>query len=202
VSDGTKKILVHVCCAHCLAEVLSGLEEVRAKTLSPVVRWFNPNIHPLIEWRRRLKAVKMLCERAKLPLLADERYGLRDFLHALAGTYDVGARCRRCYALRLGDAARTAAAEGIPLFTTTLITSVHQDHAAIRAAGEAAAAEHGVTFLYRDLRAAKDVDAKLVFSLYKQQYCGCVFSEEERFAPTVTHLYPPRPGHPRPDGDA
>ena len=190
------KILIHACCAHCLAETLAGLEEVKKKEWSPVVRWHNPNIHPLIEWRRRLKAVKMLCERAGLPLLADETYGLRDFLHALDGTYGAGDRCRTCYAHRLVDAARTAKEAGIPLFTTTLITSVHQDHAAIRAAGEKAGEENGVPFVYRDLRGVEDVDAKLVFSLYKQQYCGCVFSEEERFAPTTTHLYPPRPGLP------
>ena len=191
------KILIHACCAHCLAETLAGLEEVKQKEWAVTVRWFNPNIHPLIEWRRRLKAVKMLCERAKLPLLADETYALKDFLHALAGTYGAGERCRICYALRLGDAARTAQEAGIPLFTTTLITSRHQNHAAIRDAGERAAAEHGVSFLYRDLRGVEDVDRKLVFSLYKQQYCGCVFSEEERFAPTVTHLYPPPPSPPR-----
>ena len=114
----------------------------------------------------------MLCERAKLPLLADETYGLRGFLHALDGTYGVGDRCRKCYDLRLGDAARTAKETGFPLFTTTLITSIHQDHAAIREAGEKAAAANGVSFVYRDLRGVKDVNPKLVFSLYKQQYCG------------------------------
>ena len=92
------------------------------------------------------------------------------------------------YDLRLGATAAKAVELGCTSFTSTLITSKHQDHALIRAAGEAAAAEHGVEFMYRDLREA-EADARLLTGLYRQQYCGCVFSEAERFGSTNKHLY-------------
>ena len=186
------RILLHACCAHCLAKLLAGIPEIASGAWTPVVLWYNPNIHPLIEWRRRLKAVKMLCERARIPLLADETYGLLPYLRAVRGHEASGERCDRCYALRLSRAAAEAAANGCPRFTTTLVTSTHQDHSRIRAAGEAAAAASGAEFLYRDLRDAP-FDPKLVHSLYKQQYCGCIFSEYDRFRDTTTHLYPPPP---------
>ena len=65
------RLLVHACCAHCLGKLLAGLEAESGNS-DCLVFWGNPNIHPLIEWRRRLKAVKMLAERARLPLVADE----------------------------------------------------------------------------------------------------------------------------------
>lgn len=184
-------ILLHACCAHCLGKLLAGIDEIASGEWRPVAFWFNPNIHPLIEYRRRLKAVKMLCERANLELLADETYGLVPFVQAVHGKENPPARCGICYQLRLEEAAKTAAAHGIPRFTSTLVTSTHQDHTLIAAAGDAAAAKHGVSFHYRDLRAA-EAAPKLMHMLYRQQYCGCIFSEAERFAPTRTHLYPPK----------
>ncbi len=182
-------ILVHACCAHCLGQLLAGL---RAEPVAyePVLFWGNPNIHPLIEWRRRLKAVKMLAERARLPLVADETYGLVEFCRAVHGHETAPERCARCYALRLGRAAHVAREQGCRKFTTTLVTSRHQDHALIRAAGEAAGAAAGVEFLYRDWRAARAAP-ELVKMLYRQQYCGCIFSEAERFQGTWLHLWPP-----------
>ena len=183
------RILIHACCAHCLAKLLTGLKaEPSAGT--PVVYWYNPNIHPLLEYRRRLKSVKMLVERAQLPFLADESYGLVDFCRAVHGQESVPERCAQCYALRLGRTAQVAREQGFPVFTSTLVTSRHQDHALIRAAGEAAARIAGVEFLYRDWRAAAP-DAQLVHMLYHQQYCGCIFSESDRFQSTSAHLWPP-----------
>ena len=185
-----EKILVHACCAHCLGKLLAGLK-TEPVAYAPVLFWGNPNVHPLIEWRRRLKAVKMLAERAQLPLIADETYGLVEFCRAVHGHEAVPERCARCYALRLGRAATVAREAGCRVFTSTLVTSRHQDHALIRAAGEAAGAAEGVEFLYRDWRAAEP-DEDLVKMLYHQQYCGCVFSEYDRFKDTSTHLWPVR----------
>lgn len=183
------RILIHACCAHCLGQLLAGL---RAEPIAhaPVLFWYNPNIHPLIEYRRRLKAVKMLAERAQLPLVADETYGLVEFCRAVHGRESAPERCQRCYALRLGRTAKAAREAGIRVFTSTLVTSRHQDHALIRAAGEAAANAAGVQFLYRDWRAAQ-ADPALTQMLYRQQYCGCIFSEYDRFKDSTTHLWPP-----------
>ncbi len=183
------RILIHACCAHCLGKTLAGLAR-EPEPMASVVFWGNPNIHPLIEWRRRLKAVKMLAERAGLPLIADETYGLVEFCRAVHGHEAVPERCTRCYALRLNRAAEAARENGCNVFTTTLATSRHQDHALIRAAGEAAGRAVGIPFLYRDWREA-EADPDLVKMLYHQQYCGCVFSEYDRFKDTTTHLWPP-----------
>ena len=166
-----ERILIHACCAHCLGKTLAGLK-AEPVAYGPTIFWGNPNIHPLIEWRRRLKAVKMLAERAHLPLIADETYGLVEFCRAVHGHEAVPERCARCYALRLGRAAQVARDAGCRVFTSTLVTSQHQDHDLIRAAGEAAAQA----------------------MLYHQQYCGCVFSEYDRFKDTKTHLWPPPAG--------
>jgi hypothetical protein len=171
-----------------LGKLLAGLKS-EPVAYQPVVFWWNPNIHPLIEFRRRLKAVKMLVERAQLPLIADETYGLVEFCRAVHGHEAAPERCARCYALRLDRAAQAARGAGCRRFTSTLVTSRHQDHALIRAAGEAAGAAAGVEFLYRDARAA-EADADLVKMLYHQQYCGCIFSEYDRFKDTATHLWP------------
>ena len=183
------KLLIHVCCAHCLGKLLSGLA-AEPTAFESIVFWGNPNIHPLIEWRRRLKAVKMLAERAGLKLIADETYGLVEFCRAVHGSESVPDRCARCYALRLGRSAQVARAEGCSAFTSTLATSTHQNHDMIRAAGERAGSSAGVPFLYRDWRKAEP-DPDLVKMLYHQQYCGCIFSEFDRFKDTSTHLWPP-----------
>lgn len=184
-----ERILVHACCAHCLGKLLADLESA-PDAWEPTVYWWNPNIHPLIEFRRRLKAVKMLVERARLPLLADETYGLLEFCRAVHGHEEAPERCSICYALRLQRAAQAAREAGCRAFTSTLVTSRHQDHALIRAAGEAAARAAGVRFLYRDARAAEP-KPEWVHMLYRQQYCGCVFSEYDRFQKTSAHLWPP-----------
>jgi epoxyqueuosine reductase len=183
------KILVHVCCAHCADKLLAGLA-AESVSYEPTLYWGNPNVHPLIEWRRRLKAVKMLAERAELELVADETYGLTEFCRAIHGHEAVPARCARCYALRLSRAARVARELGMAVFTSTLATSRHQHHRLIRSAGEKAAAAEGVAFLYRDWREAPE-NPERVKMLYRQQYCGCVFSEYDRFKDTSTHLWPP-----------
>ena len=186
------KLLVHACCAWCLGKALPGLAK-EGEDLQTTVFWYNPNIHPLIEYRRRLKALKMLCERAELPLEAEDEYGLVEFCRAIHGQETVPDRCAVCYAMRMRRTARAAKEGGYDAFTTTLLTSLQQHHELLRAAGEAAAKEFGVAFLYRDWR-GETTDEKLLKWLYKQSYCGCVFSEYDRYRSTTTHLWPPPGG--------
>ena len=101
------RILVHACCAHCLGKLLTALREDSADW-QPLIFWGNPNIHPLLEWRRRLKAVKMLAERARLPLVADETYGLVAFLREVHGPRGSARALRTllCLAVGAGGAGR------------------------------------------------------------------------------------------------
>ena len=187
---GAVKLLVHACCAWCLAKCLPGLAGDGIGAGDATVFWFNPNIHPLIEYRRRLKAVKMLCERAGLPLEVADEYGLVEFCRAVHGREAAPERCAECYGMRMRRAARAAKEGGYDAFTTTLLTSLQQNHALLKAAGEAAAEEFGVEFFYRDWR-GETADGRLTKWLYKQSYCGCVFSEYDRYRATTTHLWPP-----------
>jgi predicted adenine nucleotide alpha hydrolase (AANH) superfamily ATPase len=178
-------LLVHACCGPCLAAVLEPLREV-----GPFAALFyNPNVQPLLEFRRRLKAVQVLADQEKLPLIVDDRYDPKAFLAGVP--WDRPERCLACYRLRLGETARVAAARGIPAFTTTLLASTHQDLAAVRRVAAEAAAEAGVRFHDADWRsfAPRGAEEARRRRLYRQAYCGCLFSEQERFARTTKHLY-------------
>jgi len=178
-------LLVHVCCGECVAAILEPLRHA-----GPFALFFhNPNIQPLLEFRRRAKSVQVLAEAERLDVVTDMAYDPKAFLKAVP--WDRPERCRACYRLRVAETARVAAERGCTAITTTLLTSIHQDHAAVRAIGEEAAAARGLQFLYEDWRplAAHGHEEAKRRNLYRQQYCGCIFSEEERFAPTNLHLF-------------
>lgn len=184
-------LLLHACCAWCL---LDALEEFRRDYGRVAAGFFNPNVHPRAEFEKRLRSARALCARLGLELAAEEDYGLVPFLNGLyngQGRAQEGAdgpaarpgRCAYCYELRLTWAARQAAARGLEAFSTTLLTSPHQDREALLAAGERAASAAGVRFDGRDLRALHGAGGERLpkgLMLHRQRYCGCVFSEAER----------------------
>jgi predicted adenine nucleotide alpha hydrolase (AANH) superfamily ATPase len=191
------RILVHVCCGPCYLAIAGALEE---EGLEPIGYFYNPNVHPLIEFRRRLKAARLAARATKREMLYDPAYGLKMFLERVETTS--GRRCAACYRLRLTEAARRAVSEGLERFTTTLMASPHQDLALIETVGTEAAREADVEFVARNWRGLHDAGTRLAkkMSLYRQQYCGCIFSEYERFAGTRLHLLDddpaPEPGGP------
>jgi predicted adenine nucleotide alpha hydrolase (AANH) superfamily ATPase len=179
-------VLVHICCAHCLLAVLQPLTE-EGHSLRGL--FYNPNIQPFIEFRRRLKALKLLAESLNLDIDYDEVYRLEAFLGRVVGRGP--GRCGICYRDRLTRTARHAREVGCDSFTTTLLASVHQQHDLVRRVGERAGEEEGVAFLYGDWRegaAAAHEEARRRH-LYLQPYCGCIYSEYERFKDTTTHVY-------------
>ena len=180
------RILLHVCCSTCAIGPFRDLSEGGH---SVTAYFYNPNIHPLVEFRRRLKSLKVLQERVPFPVLYEEEYGLLEFLERV--DWRGAGRCADCYRLRLGRTAAEARRGGCEAFTTTLLGSTHQDHEVIRHVGEACAGAEGVQFLYRDWRPLAEDNRWRAseLRLYLQQYCGCVFSEHERFRNTTRHLY-------------
>lgn len=182
------RVLIHICCAPCLG---GPLEALRSTGCEVTGYFYNPNIHPLIEFRRRMKALKVLQERIPLPVAYEEAYGLADWLSAVRWGGSREERCADCYRLRLGRAAEVAARDGHDAFATTLLSSTHQDHAVIRAVGEECGQTHGVEFLAEDWRplAERGHERARQMRLYLQNYCGCVFSEWERFRDTNLHVY-------------
>jgi len=180
------RLLLHTCCAPC---VVAPVPVLRREGFDVTLFFLNPNIHPLLEFRQRLKAVQVFAERERLPLIAVERYGLTDFLQAVWP--DVTNRCSKCYRMRLEATAQTAAGAGFDGFTSSLLFSTQQDHDAITEIGRQAAHRWGVQFVVRDLRHLYDVghDEARRRSIYRQQYCGCIFSEYDRYKDTTRELY-------------
>ncbi len=170
--------LLHICCAPCS---IACVESLRQEGILPTGFWFNPNIHPVTEYRSRKQALEEYAQTAELPMIWEDMYGLRPFLAGLEGKFDK--RCGFCYDLRLTEAARKAAEKGFASFTTTLLISPYQNHELLRQKGEEAAQQYGVSFLYRDFRPLfrEGQNKARALGLYMQKYCGCIFSEEERY---------------------
>jgi epoxyqueuosine reductase len=172
------KVLLHICCAPCAVyphEVLRGAgHEVRGF-------FFNPNIHPYQEFARRAATLREYAEAAPLPIIWDETYDLEGFLRLVA--FREAERCTFCYHLRLAAAARVARRGGFDAFTSTLLYSKFQNHELIRELGEAVGQEAGLPFHYEDFREGwrRGVERSKALGLYRQPYCGCIFSERDRY---------------------
>jgi len=177
------KLLLHCCCAPCSLPCISSL---RARNIESELLWFNPNIHPCGEYKARLDSLREFAADERLKLRLIDEYGLRVFLKEVSSENDATApeRCEKCYRMRLYKTASVAAEQGFTAFTTSLLISPYQDHDALRRIGEEAAAKHGVDFLYMDFRPLfrESRTAARERGLYMQKYCGCIFSEEERYA--------------------
>ena len=187
------KFLLHACCANCLADVADAWN---AEGLEAAVYFANPNVHPLIEWRRRRKSVVLLSRGLGLEY-HEEPYGLVPFLRAVVGREDE--RCRTCYEMRLSATAAKCRELGLESFSTTLLSSPQQKASLVLEAGEAAAVAEGVRFLSRDHTALHGRGGPpRGLKLYRQRYCGCVYSEFDRFSPTGLHLPEEEKCAPRP----
>ncbi|MDR7865233.1 MAG: epoxyqueuosine reductase QueH [Sporomusaceae bacterium] len=172
------KILLHLCCGPCAAFPVQHLREAGHEIVG---YFFNPNIHPYKEFTRRLETSREFAAKVGLDLVVDAAYTLEDYLvRALAAGDD---RCRACYGLRLEKAARYAGDHGFDCFTTTLLVSPYQRHEIIKEVGESAAASENVPFCYIDFRPGwtEGVRISKELELYRQPYCGCIFSERDRY---------------------
>jgi predicted adenine nucleotide alpha hydrolase (AANH) superfamily ATPase len=183
------RLLLHSCCAPCSTGCLEGLGR---EGIRPVLFWYNPNIHPWTEYRSRRGCLEELVRERGLELLTIDEYGLRRFLAGLSapgagglpGDGDpVAGRCAYCYRLRLERTAEAARQGGYDCFSTTLLISPYQRHDDIKKTGEELAARYGVPFFYRDFRPLFRAGQKTARErgFYLQKYCGCIFSEEERY---------------------
>ena len=172
------KTLLHICCAPCANQCIDVLRGEGAELTG---FWYNPNIHPFTEYRARRNCVREYAASVALPLLERDEYALRPFVRAVAD--NIAGRCVKCYEFRLFAAAQAAKDGGFDCFTSSLFISPYQNHELMRAVAECAAEEVGIPFLYRDFRpyfrAGQERAREL--GLYIQKYCGCVFSEEERY---------------------
>jgi hypothetical protein len=180
------KLLLHACCAPCS---IQNVEALSADSIQPDLFWFNPNIHPHTEYRSRLDSLCKFAEDKKLFLTVEDDYGLRSFIEGTrdwglgTGEEISGNRCIFCYKLRLDKTARFAAEKGYDAFSTTLLISPYQNHELLMQIGKELASAYSVEFLYHDFRPRFRDGQKQARAAgyYMQKYCGCIYSEEERY---------------------
>ena len=172
------RILLHQCCAPCsiypLDRLLSdcGSDRVRGY-------FYNPNIHPYAEYRKRLDALIEYNAGIKVECVIEDRYGINEFLK-MENRSD---RCGACYRIRMEKTAEYAVKTGFDAFTTTLLYSRRQKHELICSICEETAQKFNLDFWYEDYRAGwrTGINVSKQLGIYRQQYCGCIFSEAERY---------------------
>ncbi len=172
------KLLLHACCGPCACyptELLSG----RGQEFD--ILYYNPNIHPYREFKQRLKTLREFCEKKEYNLIIDKNYDLEGCVCGMMAEKTV--RCAYCYRMRMRYVAQFAKENGYDAFSTTLLVSPYQKHELIKIEAQKAAEEFGIPFYYEDFREGyqRGVDISLEMGLYRQQYCGCVFSERDRY---------------------
>ncbi len=174
------QILLHVCCGNC---AIYPVKVLRQQNHLVTGFFYNNNIHPYQEFNRRLETAREYAERVDLPLIVNEDYQLEEFLANVAK--DPGNRCEYCYKSRLLATAREARRLGLEGFTTTLLYSRYQKHQDILAYGQQLATEYQLVFHYEDYRLGwnEGIRASKEMGLYRQQYCGCIYSEKDRYFP-------------------
>jgi len=174
-------ILLHICCANC---AIYPVHTLRQSGHEVEGYFFNHNIHPYQEYRRRLQTVEEYASTSDLKVIYRDEYLLEVFLAQVA-TEPAG-RCTYCYQSRLKETAAYAADLGYDAFTTSLLYSRYQNHELIRTLGEELGHHYGIEFLYDDFRAGwqEGIMASKSMGLYRQQYCGCIYSEKDRYHPS------------------
>lgn len=173
------KLLMHTCCAPCSVYCIDTL---RKEGIEPTLYWFNPNIHPYKEYVLRRDCLKEYSKKINIEAIFDDEYGLDDFCKNVAE--NIFGRCvNYCYPLRMEKTFEYAKQNGYDTVTTTLLYSIYQNHDFIKLECEKLSKKYGIDFLYRDFRVGYYVGHQKAYEegLYLQKYCGCIFSEEDRY---------------------
>ena len=172
------KLLLHICCAPCSAACIKVLRE---ENIDIVGYWYNPNIHPFKEYDNRLKALKEYSKMINLNVIYDDFYGLDEFVKNTVNIIDN--RCGYCYLSRMERVVKYAHDNGYDAFSSTLFISPYQKHDLLKSICEKLSKKYNIQFLYRDFRPYYELGREMFHEtgLYMQKYCGCIFSERERY---------------------
>ena len=172
------KLLLHTCCAPCSVYCI---ETLKKENIDITSYFYNPNIHPYKEYEARLNCLKEYNKQIDIPLVIEDYYGLKYFCKNVIDKLDN--RCGFCYLCRLEKAALYAKEHKFDAFSTTLLISPYQNHELLKKTGEMLSKKYDIEFLYRDFRPGFRQGQEMArnIGLYMQKYCGCIFSEEERY---------------------
>jgi len=172
------KVLLHCCCGPC---TIYPLETLKLEGMEVMGFFYRHNIHPFTECMRRQETLEAYAETRELKMIVQQGYELERFLRAVA--FRESDRCRFCYHDRLRATAKIAKKGKFDGFTTTLLYSKFQNHGLICETAESIAKKEGVPFIYRDFREGwkQGMEESKELGMYRQQYCGCIYSERDRF---------------------
>jgi len=172
------KILLHMCCGPC---TIFPLKVLREEGIEVMGFFYRHNIHPFTECLRREEALKAYADDQQFRVIWQDTYEMERFLQSVA--FRESMRCRFCYHDRLNAAARVARKGKFDGFSSTLLYSRFQNHELIQETGEAIGKKLGIPFVYRDFRTGwkEGIDTSKSLGMYRQQYCGCIYSEKERY---------------------
>ena len=173
------KVLLHTCCAPCSVYCIQDLEK---DNIDFDLYWYNPNIHPYIEYQMRKKTLEEYSKLINHKVIFEDEYGLKEFCKNVINS--LGTRCTDyCYRVRLEQTAKYAKENNYTAITTTLLVSPYQQTDKIIEIGKEIAKKYNLEFLVRDFKKGfrqGQAEARAL-GLYMQKYCGCVFSEEDRY---------------------
>lgn len=172
------KTLMHICCAPCANQ---PIEVLRTDGFEVTGFWYNPNIHPVTEYRARRNCLQAYAEEIELPLIVRNDYGRAPLSGRWRRTFrGVASSATKCACLRPPSKPPREALTASP---PPCSSAPYQKHELMREVAERAAAEYGVQFLYRDFRPYFRAGQEFAreHGFYMQKYCGCIFSEEERY---------------------
>lgn len=172
------KVLMHVCCGPCSIYPVKTLREDGAEVMG---FFYRHNIHPYTECMKRQETLQNYAGKINLRVIYQEGYDLEGFIQNVV--HREKDRCRHCYHDRLRSTALLAKRGKFDYFSSTLLYSKFQKQELVRSIGESIGKSVGVPFLYRDFREGwkEGVETSKKLEMYRQQYCGCIYSEKERY---------------------
>ena len=172
------RILLHACCAPCL---VVPLDDLRSEGHDVTALFFNPNIHPYAEYLRRLDAFTSYAREHGVRVLNEHRQeGMEDWLREVV--FRETQKCKICFHFRMDKTARLAETKAFDAFSSTLLFSRFQKHELLKSICESTSEKYGIPFVYKDWRTGWNEGVKKYrrLGLYRQKYCGCIYSEKER----------------------
>jgi hypothetical protein len=171
-------LLLHACCAPC---AIVPVDYLKKNGYDVTLFFYNPNIHPYREFQKRKSCVEVFAKNNNLSLIVDDRYLLTDFLRSII--FREKNKCHICQEIRIKETATIARQYGFTFFSTTLLYSRYQRHDEIKKQCLEYSKRLSLPFVYEDFRVGwkTGIESAISQGLYRQSYCGCIFSEQERY---------------------
>ncbi len=175
-----RRVLLHICCAPCACYPVRLLKD---KGFEITGLFYNPNIHPYQEYLKRMETLKEFAEKEQIRIIYLDRYSLEEWLRTVVFRESKPLRCKLCYQMRLETAASVAKNGNFDYFSSTLFFSKFQNQKILKESAKSAEDKFHVPFLYIDFREGwkEGIRISKELNLYRQHYCGCIYSEMDRF---------------------